>query len=31
MIDPRIEFRFGLFADIGCRLRVGLDNKAPEL
>jgi hypothetical protein len=28
MIDARIEFRFGLFADNSCRLRDGLDNKA---
>jgi hypothetical protein len=28
MVDARIEFRFGLFADNSCRLRDGLDNKA---
>jgi hypothetical protein len=28
VVDARIEFRFGLFVDNGCRLRDGLDNKA---
>jgi hypothetical protein len=28
IVDARIEFRFGLFADNSCRLRDGLDNKA---
>jgi hypothetical protein len=28
MVDARLEFRFGLFADNRCRLRDGEDNKA---